>query len=178
MNHAKILNLLISSLLLLSSIGFANSLEVKDKNPCLSTDPALGDSAFWASKAVELYHEKFASRIVYESNQGKDLIPVLFKTIDENLPLRGVHASSAKIARAEPISALYEQGKVKHVRNPSDGASLIDLEVQMTTFEPMGRQKSPDRYDAMVWALTDLMLNGYAKPKLTLAYSSAKGLSR
>ena len=48
----------------------------------------------------------------------------------------------------------------------------------MTTFEPMGRQKSPDRYDAMVWALTDLMLNGYAKPKLTLAYSSAKGLSR
>ena len=132
----------------------------------------------WASKAVELYHEKLASRIVYESNQGKDLIPVLFKTIDENLPLRGVHASTAKIARAEPISALYEQGKVKHVRNPSDGASLIDLEVQMTTFEPMGKQKSPDRYDAMVWALTDLMLKGYAKPKLTLAYSSAKGLSR
>ena len=55
MNHAKILNLLISSLLLLSSIGFANSLEVKDKNPCLSTDPALGDSAFWASKAVEQF---------------------------------------------------------------------------------------------------------------------------
>lgn len=145
----------------------------------------LGDYTFkgspeqWASKAIQLYHDKGASRIVYESNQGKDLIPTLFRTLEPNVPLRGVHASSAKIARAEPVSALYERSKVKHVRNPEDeGASLIDLEIQMTTFEPLGRQKSPDRYDALVWALTDLMLGGYAKPKLTLAYSSAKGLSR
>ena len=145
----------------------------------------LGDYTFkgspeqWASKAIQLYHDKGASRIVYESNQGKDLIPTLFRTIDPNIPLRGVHASSAKIARAEPVSALYERGKVKHVRNPEDEeASLVDLEIQMTTFEPLGRQKSPDRYDALVWALTDLMLGGYAKPKLTLAYTSAKGLSR
>lgn len=145
----------------------------------------LGDYTFrgspeqWASKAIQLYHDKGASRIVYESNQGKDLIPTLFRTLEPNLPLRGVHASSAKIARAEPVSALYERNKVKHVRNPEDdGASLVDLETQMTTFEPLGRQKSPDRYDALVWALTDLMLGGYAKPKLTLAYSSAKGLSK
>ena len=145
----------------------------------------LGDYTFkgspeqWVSKAIQLYHDKGASRVVYESNQGKDLIPTLFRTIDPNIPLRGVHASSAKIARAEPVSALYERNKVKHVRNPEDeGASLVDLEIQMTTFEPLGRQKSPDRYDALVWGLTDLMLNGYAKPKLTLAYSSAKGLSR
>lgn len=142
----------------------------------------LGDYTFkgspeqWATKAVDLYYKHGASRIVYESNQGKDLIPSLFKTIDPNLPLRGVHASTAKIARAEPISALYEQNKVFHVRDPEDGATLVDLETQMTTYEPLGRQKSPDRYDALVWALTDLMLKGVVKPKLTLAYSSSKGL--
>lgn len=139
----------------------------------------LGDYTFkdspenWARKVVELYEKWGASRIVYESNQGKDLIPTLFRTIDPNLPLRGVHASSAKIARAEPVSALYEQGKVKHVRNPIDPeASLTELETQMTTFEPLGKQKSPDRYDSCVWAITDLMLKGVARPKLQLIYSS------
>jgi len=131
----------------------------------------------WASKVVSLYQDFECSRIVYESNQGKDLIKSLFKTIDENLPLKGVHASSAKIARAEPVSALYEQGKVYHVRNPKDPeASLTELETQMTTYEPMGKHKSPDRYDALVWAITDLMLQGYAKPKLKLVYSNSKGL--
>jgi len=141
----------------------------------------LGDYTFkdspekWAMRVVELYEQWGASRIVYESNQGKDLIPTLFKTIDPNLPLKGVHASSAKIARAEPVSALYEQGKVKHVRNPKDPeASLTELETQMTTFEPLGKQKSPDRYDAMVWALTELMLKGVARPKLQLVYSAKK----
>jgi len=131
----------------------------------------------WANKAVELYHLFECDRIVYESNQGKDLIPSLFKTVDPNLPLKGVHASSAKIARAEPVSALYEQGKVYHVRNPEDpSASLTELETQMTTYEPMGKYKSPDRYDALVWALTELMLKGYSKPNLKLVYSSNKGL--
>lgn len=131
----------------------------------------------WANKVVELYHHFGCSRIVYETNQGKDLIKSLFKTVDDNLPLRGVHASSAKIARAEPVSALYEQGKVFHVRNPEDpSASLAELETQMTTYEPLGKHKSPDRYDALVWALTDLMLKGYAKPNLKLVYSNSKGL--
>ena len=154
-------------------------IDINDQGYVLGDYTFKGSPEQWASKAIQLYHDKGASRIVYESNQGKDLIPTLFRTIDPNIPLRGVHASSAKIARAEPVSALYERGKVKHVRNPEDEeASLVDLEIQMTTFEPLGRQKSPDRYDALVWALTDLMLGGYAKPKLTLAYTSAKGLSR
>ena len=143
----------------------------------------LGDYSFkglpeaWATRAIELYHEHGCSRVVYESNQGKDLIPTLFRTIDPNIPLKGVHASSAKIARAEPVSALYERGKVRHVRNPEDPlASLSQLETQMTTYEPMGRQKSPDRYDAMVWALTELMLKGFSAPKLRLAYSNSSSL--
>jgi len=145
----------------------------------------LGDYTFkaspetWANKVADLYHSWECSRIVYESNQGKDLIPSLFKTVDENLPLKGVHASSAKIARAEPVSALYEQGKVFHVRNPEDSdASLTDLEEQMRTYEPMGKHKSPDRYDAMVWALTELMLKGISRPTLRLSYSSADSLNQ
>jgi len=131
----------------------------------------------WGKKAAELFYEFDCDRLIYESNQGKDMIPPLFRVVDENIPLKGVHASTNKIARAEPVSALYERGKVKHVRNPSDPkASLVELETQMTTYEPMGKQKSPDRYDAMVWAVTELALKGYAKPELKLAYSNAKGL--
>lgn len=126
----------------------------------------------WVAKAVSLYEEFGASRIVYEKNQGGDMIPTLFRVVDENIPLRGVHASVAKIARAEPVSALYERDKVKHVRNPKNGASLTELETQMTTFEPFSKHKSPDRYDALVWALTDLMLKGWAKPQLALSYES------
>ena len=130
----------------------------------------------WAQKAIELYHTWGASRIVYEKNQGGDMIPTLFRTIDENIPLRGVFASNSKIARAEPVSSLYERGKVFHVRNPQSGHSLTELETQMTTFEPMGKHKSPDRYDAMVWAITDLMLKGFAKPKLTLVTKTKEDL--
>ena len=67
---------------------------------------------------------------------------------------------------------------MKHVRNPKNGASLTELETQMTTYEPMGKHKSPDRYDALVWALTDLMLKGRARPELSFSYASAAELQR
>ena len=124
----------------------------------------------WAAKAVELYREHMADRIVAEKNQGGDMVRHTLHTEDETLPIRLVHASRGKMARAEPVSALYEQGRVKHVRG------LNDLEDQMVQWEPLGSMGSPDRLDAMVWAITDLSLNGYAKPQLKLAYSSAKGL--
>ena len=124
----------------------------------------------WAAKAVELYHEHMADRVVAERNQGGDMVRHTLHTEDENLPVKLVHASRGKMARAEPVSALYEQNKVKHVRG------LNDLEDQMVQWEPLGSIGSPDRLDALVWALTDLSLNGYAKPQLKLAYSSAKGL--
>jgi phage terminase large subunit-like protein len=87
-----------------------------------------------------------------------------------------VRASRGKFARAEPVSALYERGLVHHVRNPADGANLNELEIQMRTWEPLGSIGSPDRLDACVWALTELLLNGYSKPQLKLVYSSIKGL--
>ena len=124
----------------------------------------------WASKAVELYREHMADRIVAERNQGGDMVRHTLHTEDETVPVKLVHASRGKMARAEPVSALYEQDKVRHVRG------LNDLEDQMVQWEPLGSTGSPDRLDALVWAITDLSLNGYAKPTLKLAYSSAKGL--
>ena len=124
----------------------------------------------WASKAVELYREHMADRIVAERNQGGDMVRHTLHTEDETVPVKLVHASRGKMARAEPVSALYEQDKVRHVRG------LNDLEDQMVQWEPLGSIGSPDRLDALVWAITDLSLNGYAKPTLKLAYSSAKGL--
>ena len=132
----------------------------------------------WASKAIELYHQYQADRIVAEVNQGGDMVKTTIHGEDETVPYKAVRASRGKFARAEPISALYERGIVKHVSNPPDGSSLNELETQMRTWEPLGSIGSPDRLDALVWAITDLSLNGYSKPKLTLAYSSAKGLSR
>ena len=132
----------------------------------------------WASKAIELYNHYQADRIVAEVNQGGDMVKTTIHGEDETVPYKAVRASRGKFARAEPISALYERSLVKHVSNPPDGASLNELETQMRTWEPLGSIGSPDRLDALVWAITDLSLNGYSKPKLTLAYSSAKGLSR
>jgi phage terminase large subunit-like protein len=132
----------------------------------------------WASKAIELYYRHEADRIVAEVNQGGDMVKTTIHGEDDTVPYKAVRASRGKFARAEPISALYERGLVKHVANPKDDASLNELEIQMRTWEPLGSIGSPDRLDALVWAITDLSLNGYIKPKLTLAYSSVKGLSR
>ena len=124
----------------------------------------------WASKAISLYNKYSADRIVAERNQGGEMVRRTLEAEDETVPIRLVHASRGKYARAEPISALYEQGKVKHLRG------LDELETQMRTWEPLGSIGSPDRLDACVWALTDLMLHGVLKPTLQLAYKPAKGL--
>jgi phage terminase large subunit-like protein len=111
----------------------------------------------WANRAVNLYHQWMADRIVYERNQGGDLIRHTFQTIDDRLPLKAVVASKGKAIRAEPVSALYEQGRVHHV------GTFPQLEDQMTFWAPSegnNRTNSPDRIDALVWAFTELMLHG------------------
>jgi len=128
----------------------------------------------WASKAIELYHYFQADRIVAERNQGGDMVRRTIEVEDETVPIKLVHASRGKFARAEPISALYERGLVHHVRDCE--ASLGELETQMRTWEPLGSIGSPDRLDALVWALTDLMLGSHQKPQLQLVYSNSKGL--
>ena len=125
----------------------------------------------WASKAIELYNLYGADRLVAERNQGGEMVRHTFKTVDETLPVKLVHASRGKFARAEPVSSLYERGRVKHVKG------LDDLEDQMVQWEPLGAIGSPDRLDAMVWAITELALKGIARPDLNLSYSDNKGLS-
>ncbi len=123
----------------------------------------------WASKAIELYHKYSADRVVAEVNQGGDMVRHTLHTEDDSIPYRAVRASRGKFARAEPVSALYEREKVKHRRG------LDELENQMVQWEPLGSIGSPDRLDALVWAITDLCLGGQSKPELNIAYKS-KGL--
>lgn len=124
----------------------------------------------WATTATQLYHKYAADRIVAERNQGGEMVRHTIQTVDETAPIRLVHASRGKYARAEPVSALYERGLVFHRRG------LDQLETQMVSWEPLGSIGSPDRLDALVWAITDLALKGVAKPTLNIAYASSKGL--
>lgn len=105
----------------------------------------------WARKVVALYHEYRADRVVYERNQGGALVARNLSVEDPSVALKDVQASRGKITRAEPVSTLYERGKVHHV-------GFFDrLEEQMCTFEA-GQPNSPDRMDALVWAITELMI--------------------
>lgn len=105
--------------------------------------------AGWAQVAIDAYREFNADRIVAERNFGGEMVESTLRNIDANVPVRMVSASKGKTQRAEPIAALYEQGRVHHV------GVLDELEEQMTTWTPISGT-SPDRMDALVWALTEL----------------------
>ena len=107
-----------------------------------------GSPGEWAQTAVEAYHAWEADRIVAEVNNGGDLVAHTIHTVDPLVPYSAVRASRGKITRAEPVAALYEQGKIHHVD------VFRSLERQMIE----GASKSPDRVDALVWALSSLML--------------------
>lgn len=104
----------------------------------------------WATAAVTGYYQAKADMVVGEVNNGGDMVGNTVKMIDKAVPFKSVHASRGKYVRAEPVSALYEQGRVHHV------GFFPDLEDQLCEWVP--GDKSPDRLDALVWALTELML--------------------
>lgn len=104
----------------------------------------------WAQKAIAAYDQHQANAIVIETNQGGDMAEATLRNAGFKGRIVRVHASKGKFARAEPISALYEQGRVSH-----QGA-LYTLENQLMEYAPATAKKSPDRLDAMVWALTEL----------------------
>ncbi len=114
---------------------------IEDKSGKMSPDA-------WGRLAIDLYYQHQADRIVAEVNNGGDLVERLLRTIDTDVPYTPVHAARGKLVRAEPIAALYEQKKVLHLK------TFDVLEEQMTTY--VGGNKSPDRMDALVWALTEL----------------------
>jgi predicted phage terminase large subunit-like protein len=106
----------------------------------------------WAKRAVAAFDEFSGDRVVAEVNNGGDLVERVIRTVSPRIPYKKVHASRGKRVRAEPVAALYEQGKVKHA------AAMPELEDQMCAFVPEGYDGSPDRVDALAWALTELML--------------------
>lgn len=112
----------------------------------------------WAKRAVALYHARKADRIVAESNQGGEMVRDVVMQADAAVPLRLVSATRSKRARAEPIAALYEQGRVSHV------GAFPELEDEMCSL--IGQGESPDRLDALVWALTELMLRKRGEPRV------------
>jgi len=109
----------------------------------------------WAERAVNMYHKHGADRLVAEVNQGGDLVETLVRQVDPLVSYSGVRATRGKIARAEPVAALYEQGRVAHV---GGFGPLEDQMCQITRAGFVG-SGSPDRVDALVWALTDLMIS-------------------
>jgi predicted phage terminase large subunit-like protein len=111
----------------------------------------------WANRAVQAYEEFEADMIVAEVNNGGDLVREVIQAVNKHVPYKAVHASRGKRVRAEPISALYEKGEVFHV-----GKGFPDLEDQMCQFTPDGYDGSPDRVDALVWALTEIMTGGWS----------------
>lgn len=119
----------------------------------------------WGRRAVAAHHEFGCDRIIGEANNGGDLVESVLRTVDRSIPYRKVHASRGKRVRAEPIAALYEQGRVHHV------GAFPELEDQMTTWTPESGE-SPDRMDALVWALTELMVDA-GKGRGGLRFGSA-----
>ena len=106
----------------------------------------------WAQRAVNAYHEHQAAYIVAEVNQGGDMVEAMIHNIDKTIKVVKVRASKGKYARAEPVAAFYERGEVRHDKD------LPDLEMEMCEYVPLNSKKSPDRLDALVWALTDLIV--------------------
>lgn len=112
----------------------------------------------WARRVIDAYDQYQADVVVVEVNNGGDMIPTVLRQVRPMLPIKEVRATRGKKLRAEPIAAMYEQGRIHHV------GAFEALEDQMTTWT-VDDAKSPDRLDALVWALTSLMetspLTGY-----------------
>jgi phage terminase large subunit-like protein len=109
--------------------------------------------AAWAARALMLYRRHQADCLVAEVNQGGEMVRAVLRTVDASAPLRTVHATRGKFMRAEPVAALYAQGRIKHVAPP-----MPALEDQMCDFglDGLSSGGSPDRLDALVWAVTEL----------------------
>jgi len=115
----------------------------------------------WARRVIAAFHDYKADRVLGEVNNGGDMVEDVIHTRDSTVPVKMVHASRGKTTRAEPVAALYEQGRAHHV------GTFAALETQLTTWTGANSEPSPDRLDAAVWALTELLL-GRTVPEVDL----------
>jgi predicted phage terminase large subunit-like protein len=159
-----------------------NASSEEDSNECGIVCAGLGDDGHayvlddvsgvmapheWARTAIRLLHQRMGDRIIAETNNGGEMVENTLRMVDPSVPYSAVWASRGKVTRAEPISALYEQGRVHHV------GPFPRLEDQMCAFTVDFDRKamgySPDRVDALVWALTELMIEGEPRRRLLFA---------
>lgn len=113
-----------------------------------------GSPTVWATQAVTAYYKYRANKLVPERNHGGEMVETTIRTIDQTVALETVWASQGKYARAEPVSSLYEQGKLHHV------GMFAALEDELCQWVPGEGMASPNRLDALVWACTALLLHG------------------
>lgn len=128
-----------------------------NKGYVLQDDSLRGTPNDWGRAAVAAYHTFKADRIVAEANQGGDMVAHTLRTVDPTVPIKMVHASRGKRTRAEPVAALYEQDKVHHI------GFHAELEDQLCSWIP-DQSASPDRLDALVWGISELMLGTTTAP--------------
>jgi phage terminase large subunit-like protein len=116
----------------------------------------------WATKAVALWRRLSADALVVEVNQGGDMVKAVIREVDANVPVLTVHATRGKYLRAEPVSQLYEQGRVRHA------GTFPALEDEMCDFglDGLSSGRSPDRLDALVWAVTALTFGARGEPRI------------
>ena len=114
----------------------------------------------WAERALTCYRAHVADRLVAEVNNGGDLVEAVIRQMAPDVSYRAVRASRGKIARAEPVAALYERGLVHHI------GAFVELEDELCGYTGEGGKGSPDRMDALVWAITELMPNPTAEPRM------------
>jgi predicted phage terminase large subunit-like protein len=124
----------------------------------------------WAQRALALYTQYGADRIVAEKNQGGDMVAEVIRAQQRNAPITLVHASRGKVTRAEPVAALYERGKVYHA---GEFPQLEDQLCQITVgFDRNAAGFSPDRMDALVWGFSELF------PQMTRKATAGKPIVR
>ena len=116
----------------------------------------------WAAKAIALWRRLEADALVAEVNMGGDMVRAVLREVDSSVPITTVRASRGKWARAEPVAALYEQGRVKHV------GTFPALEDELCDFglDGLSNGRSPDRLDALVWAVTSLSFGTKIGPRV------------
>jgi len=118
----------------------------------------------WARHAIGLYHSWNADYLLVEVNQGGDMVRTVINSVDPHIPIKTVFATRSKTVRAEPVAALYEQGRVQHAGCFND---LEDELCSLGAIDVAGQKsKSPDRADALVWAVTDLLLKTKKRPRI------------
>jgi phage terminase large subunit-like protein len=135
------------------AVGIARDEDGNQRGYVLADRSLKGSPEQWASAAVKLYHELDADRIIAEKNNGGEMVESVMKAVDRHVPVTLVTATRGKVVRAEPIAALYEQGRVHHV------GRFDKLEDQMCLFTRDVERtpgNSPDRVDALVWGLASL----------------------